>query len=102
MAGHECALFIGRLPQKSTDVVVRDYNKHTKVLFSRAGCQQARSRSLLVGQARQIGRRKGQTHQHPSPPQTAAMGWADLAVPINNRDANKGELHQSKKHVGLD
>lgn len=96
MAGHERALFIGRLPQKSTDVVVRDYNEHTKVLFSRAGCQQACSRSLLGGQARHSGRRKGQTHQHPSPPHTAGMGWADPAVPTNNRDANKGELHQSK------
>lgn len=48
VAGHECALFIGLLPRKSTDVVVRDYNEHTKALFSHADCQQAPTRSLLV------------------------------------------------------
>lgn len=98
VVGHEHALFIGLLPQKSTDAVVGDYNKHTNALFSHTNCQQARSRSLLVWRARQSERRKGQTHQHPSPSQTVGMVGADPAVRTNNRDAEKEELpemHQS-------
>lgn len=99
VVGHERALFIGLLPQKSTDAVVGDYNKHTNTLFWHTNCQQARSRSLSVWRARQSERRKGQTHQHPSPPQTAGMVWAHSAVGANNREAGKEELpemHQSE------
>lgn len=48
VVGRERALFIGLLPQKSTDAVVGDYNKHTNTLFWHTNRQQARSRSLLA------------------------------------------------------
>lgn len=47
-AEHKYALFICLLPQKATDVLVRDYNEHTNILLTHTDCWQAPSLSTGV------------------------------------------------------